>query len=110
MEGRRGATVTGEVEVQDYIETLRRKVRSVDAMEMELAGLKLRAQVSDVAFERQGALLRAERVQYQDEIERQQAHLATLAQSATAIKNLEVLRCRMARPLSTGVRYSHTRP
>lgn len=95
MERRRGATMTGEVEVQDYIETLGRKVRSVDAMETELAGLKLRGQVSDVAFERQGALLRAERVHYQDEIERQQAHLATLAQSATAIDNLEVLRCRI---------------
>ena len=43
------------------------------------------------AFDRQGALLRAERVHYKNDIERQQTHLSTLAKSGIAIENLEVV-------------------
>ncbi len=49
-------------------------------------------------FDRQGALPPAQRVHYQDDVERQQAHIATLAQSATAFENLEVLRGRIRKP------------
>ena len=54
-------------------------------METELAGLKAWCQVSDVASTPRARCWRAEGVHYQDDVERQQAHIATLAQSATAI-------------------------
>lgn len=67
-------------------------------METELAGLKAWCQVSDVASTPRACCWRAEGVHYQDDVERQQAHIATLAKSATAIENLEVLRGRIRKP------------
>ena len=87
MERQRGDDES-ETHIRQRIEELTTKLRNVDRMETELVGLKLQGQVSDVAFERQGALLRAERTFYQDEIECQQATLDTLQQSIDALDTI----------------------
>ena len=83
---------SGETHARKQIEELTTKLRNVDRMETELVGLRLQGTVSDVAFERQGALLRAERSYYRDDIERQQATLATLRQSTEALDTVAQLR------------------
>ena len=54
-----------------------------------MVGLKQRGQLSEVAFERQSALLRAERIHIHDELDRQNAVLVTLDESRAAIDTLE---------------------
>ena len=92
IERQREGHNSGEVHARQRVEELTAKLRTVDRMETELVGLKLRYSVSDVAFERQGALLRAERLYYQDDIERQRATLNTLQQSADALDTFAQLR------------------
>ena len=82
----------GEEAVVAKIVDLDSKVRGVDKMETELVGMKLRGQVSEEAFDRQGALLRAERIYYLDEIGRQRAEQKTLAQAAVALDTAAQIR------------------
>ena len=74
------------------MDQLASKLRNVDRMETELVGLKLRGDVSDVAYDRQGALLRAERSYYEDEIERQSATPVTFQQTTEALDSLARMR------------------
>ena len=86
---------SGEATVRARIAELEGKLRNVDKMETELVGMKLRGQASDEAFERQGALLRAERVYYRDEIRRQESELQTLTQATEALETVAALRDRI---------------
>ena len=79
----------GGADVLARIEQFERKLDSVDAMDTELLGLRLRGQASDVAFERQRALLRAERSFYNDELKRQREALATLRDAQATVDSLE---------------------
>ena len=81
LDRRRGNNDSGESEMRSNIGSFEAKLRDVDERETELVSLKLRGLVSDVAIDRNAALLRAERVHWQDEIERQRGALATLEQS-----------------------------
>ena len=92
MERHRGQNNSTESELKASMEPLERNVINVDAMDTKLVGMKLRGQVSEVAFERQSALLRAERTHHNDELERQRTVLATLANSRAAMYSLEKLR------------------
>ena len=51
--------------------------------------------MSDVAFDRQSALLKAERTHYADEIERQRQAMAMAQRTETALDGLEQLRCQL---------------
>ncbi len=64
-------------------------------------GLKVWGQVSDVAFDRQAALLRAERTFYQDDIDRQKALLATASAASDAVDALADIRERIRSKLET---------
>jgi hypothetical protein len=92
MNRQRGIHATGNVDIIERIESLERKISQVVGMETELLGLKVRAQVSDEAFQRQAAFLKAERTHYADEMERQQQHLATMEASNQSIDLLETMR------------------
>jgi DNA invertase Pin-like site-specific DNA recombinase len=107
MEKRRGSTSQGRDEIETTIKTLQQRVKKVNDMETELLGLRLRRDgageplVSDEAFHRQSALLRAEKVHYQDEIDRQQTALATLEKRAQAIETLISIRESIAQRLQS---------
>ena len=94
MDRQKESTDSGEAEITAKVADLGAKLRNVDKMETELVGIKLRGQVSDEAFERQGALLRAERVYYQDEIGRQQAALETYTRTFEALDTVAEVRDR----------------
>jgi site-specific DNA recombinase len=85
MERQRGGTGQGRGEIESSIKMLQQKAQTVDGMETELVGLKLRGMVSDVAYDRQLALLKAERTHYLDEIVRQKTMLTTIEQQAQAV-------------------------
>ena len=101
MERQRGAHDGGQAGAEKQIKGLETKLRNVDRMETELVGLKLRGQVSDVAFDRQSALLRAERSYYEDEIERQKETLATSKQCNDALASLAEVRAAMIENLDS---------
>ena len=65
-------------DVEATISTLDGKVNKVYGMESELALNHVRGQLSDEGYRRAAGLLRAERVHYEEELERQQAVLATV--------------------------------
>jgi len=88
MDRQRRDSDSGEATVTSNIAELESKLRNVDKMETELVWMKLRGQASDEAFKQQGALLRAERVYYQDEIGRQKAELQTLTQATEALETV----------------------
>ena len=92
MDRQRRDSDSGEATVPSKITAFKSKLRNVDKMETELVGMKLRGQASDEAFERQGALLRAERVYYQDEIGRQKAERQTLTQATEGLETVTDLR------------------
>jgi predicted nuclease with TOPRIM domain len=95
MERRRRSGTSSDSDTRSTIEALKRKLDKVTSMETELLTSKLRGLVSQEAVERSAALLRAERSHYQDELERQEAALATLYQSRAALESLVDLRNRM---------------
>ena len=92
IERQRGANTGGVSDVGTQLEQLERSLKNVDAMETDLVGLRLRGQVSDTAFERQSALLRAERAHYTEEMERQKEAWAAVQESESALNSLERLR------------------
>lgn len=92
INGQRDNQSDGSAGAQAQLEQLQRKIKEVESWESELVGLRVRGQVSDAAFDRQSALLRAERTHYADEIERQEQALTTMKQSADALDSLEQLR------------------
>jgi site-specific DNA recombinase len=98
---RQGADAVGEAKIKHSIGALERKLINVDQMEAELVSMKLRGQVSDEAFNRNSAYLRAERTHHQEEIDRQKVTLETLSQSAEALTSIEDLRNNIAGKLES---------
>ena len=96
-----GTNADGETEINRSIKVLEGKLVNVDQMEAELVSMKLRGQVSDEAFNRNSAYLRAEHTHYQEEIDRQKVTLETLSQSAAALTSIEDLRNRIAGKLES---------
>ena len=81
-----------ESEAQGKIADLNRRLADVDHRETGLVALRLRGTVSEVALDRNVALLRAERTHLNDELDRQREAMATLEQGHAAVTSLEVLR------------------
>ena len=73
----------------------------VDRRETELVGLRLRGVVSDVALDRNAALLKAERSHIQEEIGRQEAQLTALNQSQAGAEAIKLLRERVVGKLNS---------
>ena len=69
--------------------------------ESKLAGLLLNEKVTGSTFERQGALLRAERTYHLEEIDRQEAALSTMENSNEAINAMVNVRDRIAAKLDS---------
>jgi site-specific DNA recombinase len=101
MELQRGTGTSDEAHVRGTLETLRKKLNKVASMETELLTTKLRDLVSEEAVQRAGALLKAERTHYTEEMERQQAVLATLQQNKGALESLVALRDRIVTRLES---------
>jgi len=101
MERRHETATDQEADIRAKMAGLERQLRDVARRETELVGLRLRGTVSDEALDRNAALLRAERVHYQEEIDRQHAALLTLEQSEAAVASLEALRQRFVDRLIT---------
>jgi DNA-binding Xre family transcriptional regulator len=64
----------------------------VDRRETELVALRLRDAVSEVALDRNAALLRVERTHLTEELERQRETMSTLEQGQVAVASLKALR------------------
>jgi hypothetical protein len=79
-------------DVQATMKTLEGKLNKVYAMESELALKNVRGDLSDEAYHRAGAMLKAERTHYQEELDRQEEMLATLKESREALDILVTLR------------------
>lgn len=104
MERRHDTTTCQVADIRKKVAEHERQLRDVARRETELVGLRLRGTVSDEALDRNAALLRAERIHYQEEIERQQAALSTMVQSEAAVASLEALRQRFVdRLVTTGL-------
>jgi site-specific DNA recombinase len=79
-------------DVQATIKTLEGKLNKVYTMETDLALKNVHGDLSDEAYHRAGAMLKAEGTHYQEEIARQQSTLAALEQSRDALDTLVTLR------------------
>ena len=81
-----------ESEAQARIADLSRSLAGIDHRETELVALRLRGTVSDLALDRNAALIRAERTHLTDELDRKRESIATLEQGHAAVASLEALR------------------
>ena len=74
------------------IASLNRRLAGVDHRETELVAFRLRDAVSEVALDRNAALLRVERTHLTEELERQRETMSTLEQGQAAVASLKALR------------------
>ena len=79
-------------EAEREIAKLNRRLADVDHRETELVALRLRGAVSEVALDRNAALLRVERTHLTEELERQRETMSTLEQGRAAVASLKALR------------------
>ena len=79
-------------EAEREIAKLNRRLANVDHRETELVALRLRGTVSEVALDRNAALLRVERTHLTEELERQRETMSTLEQGQAAVASLKALR------------------
>ena len=79
-------------EAERKIADLNRRLADVDHRETELVALRLRGAVSEVALDRNAALLRVERTHLTEELERQRETMSTLEQGQAAVASLKALR------------------
>jgi len=79
-------------EAEREIAKLNRRLADVDHRETELVALRLRGAVSEVALDRNAALLRVERTHLTEEMERQRETMSTLEQGQAAVTSLKALR------------------
>jgi hypothetical protein len=104
MERRQTGVNHDREQVVAIVNDLRTKVNKLIKAEADLAIDRYRpdndSKLSDEAYHRAGALLRAERVHYEEEIERQKLVLDTRDTQAKALESLIVARDRMAHKLS----------
>ena len=88
MHGQEGQGAEAERKIAD----LNRRLADVDRRETELVALRLRGAVSEVALDRNAALLRVERTHLTEEMERQRETMSTLEQGQVAVTSLKALR------------------
>ena len=88
MHGQEGQGAEAEREIAK----LNRRLADVDHRETELVALRLRGAVSEVALDRNAALLRVERTHLTEELERQRETMSTLEQGQAAVASLKALR------------------
>ena len=88
MHGQEGQGAEAERKIAD----LNRRLADVDRRETELVALRLRDAVSEVALDRNAALLRVERTHLTEEMERQRETMSTLEQGQVAVASLKALR------------------
>ncbi len=88
MHGQEGQGAEAERKIAD----LNRRLADVDRRETELVALRLRDAVSEVALDRNAALLRIERTHLTEEMERQRETMSTLEQGQVAVASLKALR------------------
>ena len=88
MHGQEGQGAEAEREIA----SLNRRLAGVDHRETELVALRLRGAVSEVALDRNAALLRVERTHLTEELERQRETMSTLEQGQAAVASLKALR------------------
>ena len=88
MHGQEGQGTEAERKIAD----LNRRLADVDHRETELVALRLRDAVSEVALDRNAALLRVERTHLTEELERQRETMSTLEQGQAAVASLKALR------------------
>ena len=81
---------------------LAKKAEASASAESELVGLRIRDKVSDEAYERNLALLRAERRWVDEERERIETELATLGSRSLSLVGLDQLRKEVALRLASG--------
>ena len=101
VEKQRGESGQERGGAESKIEELHRKLQTVENKESKLAGLLLNEKVTESTFERQGALLRAERTYHLEEIDRQEAALSTMEKSNEAINAMVNVRDRIAAKLDS---------
>ena len=88
MHGQEGQGAEAERKIAD----LNRRLADVDRRETELVVLRLRDAVSEVALDRNAALLRVERTHLTEEMERQRETMSALEQGQAAVASLKALR------------------
>ena len=88
MHGQEGQGAEAERKIAD----LNRRLADGDRRETELVALRLRDAVSEVALDRNAALLRIERTHLTEEMERQRETMSTLEQGQVAVTSLKALR------------------
>ena len=98
MHGQEGQGAEAERKIAD----LNRRLADVYRRETELVALRLRDEVSEVALDRNAALLRIERTHLTEEMERQRETMSTLEQGQAAVASLEALREHMCDRLELG--------
>ena len=86
---------SGKSDILHQVDNLEKRLQKVDAMDTELVAMKLRAEVTQVVYERNLALNRAERTHIQEELGRAQAMLATHQEAKEATATLMALRAQV---------------
>ena len=87
--------------VRKSVKTLERKLGKLDSRDVELVSMQLRGEIITEVFERSLALNKAERVYYQEELERLEAERVAADQQNAAIEALKQVRDRIADKLVT---------
>jgi len=104
IERRQGGVDCEQNQVETTIKDLQHKVEKLKAAEADLALERFRpdneSKLSDEAYHRAGALLRAERVHYEEEIKRQEAIQVTYREQTEALETLANIRGRLADKLT----------
>ncbi len=101
MERRHGKADNNGNRVQESMKALDRKLAKLVALGTELVNMKLREEIIPEVFERSLALNKAERTQYQEEIERIKGELAVIEQQHAALEALEQVRERISDKLAS---------
>jgi site-specific DNA recombinase len=95
MSRRQGENTDQESDIRRSITILEHKLNKVTEMETHLALKNVRGDLSDEAYHRATAMLKAEGIHYREELERQQTLLATRAEMQKSLDTLKSLRRRM---------------
>jgi len=98
---RQSAISESVARIENELRGLERKSNANSNAETELVGLRIRGKVSEEAYEKQLALLQAERRWIQEHRERLKAELAKLKSESASLIGLEQLRARLEERLAS---------
>ena len=101
MERRHGGTNNNGNQALQAIKALERKLSKLVALDTELVSMKIREEIIPEVFERSLALNKAERTNYQEDIDRLKGELAAIEQRHAAVEVLEQVRKRIAGKLAS---------